>query len=143
MRDIMTTVPLLQDYDEIVTYIESEIRLAREGIEGKSFSDKNYTGLWDTGSTKSCISLDVVEELGLEPFGKSIIATANGDVSVYTYTIGIELPNGAVISDLLVSASNLSGNEDVLIGMDVIQRGDFHIDNSSGRTNFSFEIRPS
>ena len=133
-------VPLLQDYDDVVDHIQTEISLSAAEYEEGRFSDKKYIGLWDTGSTRTCIRRDLVAKLGLIPVGKSVIATANGSANVYTYIIGIQLPNGDVIQDLVASSSNLSGDVDVLIGMDVIKRGDFHIDNSSGKTNFSFRL---
>lgn len=134
------SIPLLQDYDEVVDHIDTEIKLASAESTENAFLDKEYIGLWDSGSTKSCIKNGIEKELGLKPAGKNLISTANGEVSVNTYYISIELPNGEVIPDLVVSSANITGDIDVLIGMDVIMRGDFRIDNSGGRTNFSFVV---
>ena len=140
MRDRKSSIPLLQDYDGIVDYLESEVRLITDDTTTQDSYGQKYVGLWDTGSSRSCIRTDIIEKLGLSFTGRSLISTANGRLRVKTYTISIQLPNDEIIPNLIVSAANLESNVDVLIGMDVIRKGDFHIDNSSGRTNFSFVI---
>ncbi len=51
MKNIVT---LLQDYDEIVDGIYTEVSISASGIlKGKEY---NANGLWDTGSTRSCIN---------------------------------------------------------------------------------------
>lgn len=134
-------MPLLQDYDEIVSHIQSEVMISQATCVDDGQKTLRCTGLWDTGSTKSCIGKDIADRLGLKSAGKNIIATANGITRVDTYYVNMEMPNGAVVSDLIVSAADLSGDIGVLIGMDVIGQGDFHIDNGGGRTTFSFQMR--
>ena len=41
---------------------------------------------------------------------------------------------------LPVNLGRLSGEAEVLIGMDIINRGDFAVTNRDGRTKFSFRI---
>ena len=140
MSDKKSSIPLLQDYDGIVDYLETEVRLITDNMTTQDSRGQKYVGLWDTGSSRSCVRSDIIQKLGLNFSGRSLISTANGRLRVKTYTISIELPNGEIISNLIVSAANLESNVDVLIGMNVIKKGNFHIDNSSGRTNFSFVI---
>lgn len=102
--------------------------------------DKKWRGLWDTGASKSSIDKRVVDELGLIPVGKGTISTANGIVLVNTYFIDLTLPNRVTIKDILVTCADLGEDIDVLIGMDVIQHGDFSITNINGATTFSFRI---
>lgn len=100
-----------------------------------------FIALWDTGATGTCISHAVVTQLGLIPSGKQDIRTPSGCTTVNTYLVDIKLPNDVYIKDALVCDSEI-GNQGlgVLIGMDIITRGDFCVSNYGGKTVFSFRI---
>lgn len=98
-----------------------------------------YNGLWDTGASGTVITKRVVDELGLIPTGLAKSYHANGESIVNTYSINVGLPNGLMIPTVRVTEGILNGF-DVLIGMDVILRGDFSITNKGGKTVFSFQI---
>lgn len=97
--------------------------------------------LWDTGATITCISADVVKSLGLTPTGKMNIHTPTGGGMVNTYLVSIVLPNNVNIEDVKVCDSDI-GNQGigVLIGMDIITKGDFSVSNYKNQTVFSFRI---
>lgn len=99
----------------------------------------HYTGLWDTGATGTVITKRVVEQIGLIPTGVINTYHANGECLVNTYLINIRLPNGVALHTLKVTEGKLNGF-DVLIGMDVIMRGDFSISNKDSKTTFTFQI---
>ena len=99
---------------------------------------KQFTALWDTGATSSVISPRVVAELGLTPITFSLIHHANGSSTVPVHYVNILLPNQLGVPVLKVTECDLSG-ADVLIGMDIIQRGDFAITHKDGNTVFSFQ----
>lgn len=101
----------------------------------------NALALWDTGATNTCISVEVVNNLGLIPTGKMNIKTPSGSSQVNTYLVNIILPNNVRISDIMVCDSEI-GNQGigVLIGMDIINKGDFTVSNFQGKTAFSFRI---
>ncbi len=74
------------------------------------------------------------------PIGATAISHAQGttqDVEVFLVNIG--LPSGVEISGLRVAKVVLR-DADVLIGMDIINHGDFAVTNRDGRTKFSFRI---
>ena len=100
---------------------------------------KQYNAIWDTGATSSSISKKVVDELKLPISGFGTNHTAGGVVTATIHKINIMLPMGVGIPSLTVSCSNLDG-PDVLIGMDVISKGDFAVTNVNGNTIFSFRI---
>ncbi len=102
---------------------------------------KTFSAIWDTGATNSVISMKVVAELGLKPMSKSKMSTASSiDVEeVDAYFINIMLPNKVGIAYLRVLGCSLN-DADVLIGMDIIGKGDFAITHSEGNTTFSFQI---
>ena len=83
----------------------------------------NYTAIWDTGATNTVISEKLAQKLNLTPIGKANVSTAGGIIEVNKYVLGLKLPN------------NL---QDFLIGMDIINLGDFSVTNLNGKTTFSF-----
>ena len=95
--------------------------------------------LWDTGATITCISDNVVSKLGLKSTGKQFILTPSGSKVVDTYLIDIILPNDVEVLDVQVCGSDI-GNQglDLLIGMDIITKGDFAVSNYEGKTCFTF-----
>jgi hypothetical protein len=52
--------------------------------------------------------------------------------------VDIGLPNGVCFQNIVASEGALFNNFDLLIGMDIIQAGDFAIANANGNTTFSF-----
>lgn len=108
-------------------------------INGDQTGD--FVALWDTGATGTCVSHAVVTQLGLVPTGKQNIQTPSGCFTVNTYLVDIKLPNNVNIKDVVVCDSEI-GNQGlgVLIGMDIITRGDFSVSNYNGQTVFSFRI---
>ena len=100
---------------------------------------KEYLAIWDTGATNSAISLDAAQELNLMPTGMTRIGTAAGITDTYTYVVDVILPSDIVIKKLQVTEAKLNGF-DMLIGMDIMNQGDFAISNHNGQTTFTFRI---
>lgn len=99
----------------------------------------NIQALWDTGASVTTISASLASSLGLVPIGFENVAHAQGTGIAKVYKINVILPNGIEFCSLKVLEGNLSGF-DVLIGMDIIENGDFAITHSDGKTTFSFQI---
>lgn len=98
---------------------------------------KEFLAIWDTGASSSAISKRVVESLNLKPTGKGLCDTGAGTVPVDKYSVNILIPPGVGFSTLDVPCLNIKG--DVLIGMDIISRGDFCITNKNGETIFTYQ----
>ena len=95
--------------------------------------------LWDTGASITCISNQVATDLSLVSSGKQTIHTPGGQKIVNTYLVDIGLPNSVVISDVPVCDSAIGDQGlDILIGMDLISRGDFAVTQQNNKTMFSF-----
>ncbi len=96
---------------------------------------------WDTGATGTCISKELVTQLGLQPTGMIKVQTPSGIGIMNKYMINLILNNEVRIMNLVVMDSEI-GNQgiDVLIGMDIISNGDFAVSNFEGRTQFSFRL---
>jgi hypothetical protein len=120
---ILTPVELFSDVsDEITSY--------------------STNALWDTGAMISVISPEVITKLKLDIVDKIEIAGINGEIEVEVAIISIRFPNGAVIEDVRAAICNMSSENEIIIGMDVITQMDFAITNGGKKTQFSFAIPP-
>ena len=96
--------------------------------------------LVDTGATKTCIGLDVVKKLQLQPVRTEAIDTAtSGNEEVGVYRILLSLYPSHFLTVEVYGIPNPK-SEAVIIGMDVIGLGDLHIwkDGLTHRGTFSF-----
>ncbi len=116
-------------------------RLTNEVCITVDEKDMSVTALWDTGATNSCISEEVVTNLGLIPTGKVNMQTPAGNAEHNTYLVDIKLPNNVLINDLQVSDSKIgSQGIGMLVGMDIISKGDLAVSNYKEKTVFTFRI---
>lgn len=98
------------------------------------------TAVWDTGATGTSISHSLAQTLSLDQIGERRISGVTGCEICKRYLVSLHLPNGIVFPEIEVT--DLSGDIgcDVLIGMDVINLGDFAVNNFMGRTTFTFRV---
>ena len=131
------------DYSMIVNVLETSVKIS-EYFDPDVHNDIDYPTMyefdatWDTGAMISVISTSVTEKLGLEPIGKETVGHGGGVSVAYKYLVNLFLPNDVVFVSLEVLGMPIS--VDVLIGMDIISKGDFAITSSQGKTKFSFQI---
>lgn len=115
-------------------------RASKHGGAADRLPNRPYSCLWDTGATFSMITGRVVEELKLQTDGYVTLQHAGGqEEGVPIYHVDLLLYNAAQITDLRVGRVYVR-DIDVIIGMDVINRGDFAVSNRNGATSFSFRI---
>ena len=95
---------------------------------------------WDTGATNTVIAPEVVQALGLSPNGKQALSTFGGIVESDTYLIDLCFENGYRIANLRVLSGEDYSDYDVLIGMDVITKGDFCVSTVNDETVFTFRM---
>lgn len=99
------------------------------------------TAIWDTGATGSVITTKIIQSLNLSPISTAICNGVHGPKRVNVYMVGMELPNRVGIKSIRVTeSSELVDGFDMLIGMDIINRGDFAISNFNGLTQFTFRM---
>jgi len=106
----------------------------------KNLIIKNYTAIWDTGATHTVITKKVVMECKLWPIGMTKVSHAGGESITNTYFVNLYLPNGVEVCRVRATEGILAKKVDVLIGMDIITRGDFAVTNKGEITAFSFRI---
>jgi hypothetical protein len=102
----------------------------------------SFKAIWDTGATNSVITKNVVTKASLIPTGMVNAYGVHGESQVNTYIVDIGLPNKVCVTNIRASEGKLMGDIDVLIGMDIIQAGDFAISNTDRKTTFSYCIPP-
>jgi len=101
---------------------------------------KQFCSLWDTGATFTTITRRVVEELRLQIGGYITLNHAGGQTEgAPIFYINLLLYNNVEIADVRVGLVDIT-DPDVIIGMDIINRGDFAVSNRNGATSFSFRI---
>lgn len=111
------------------------------------FTNKELTtiAIWDTGAQNSVITKAAASTLGLVKSGKRKIRGVHGvkEVDAYIARITLHNENISVVAEV-TECDELSadGGINMLIGMNIIQQGDFVITNHSGETVMAFR-KPS
>lgn len=98
-----------------------------------------FDALWDTGATASVISQEVATRLKLVSEGTAKVFHAQGSKQVPKYFVNLGLPNRVQVVGVEVLDGILKGC-DLLIGMDIINMGDFAVTNRDGVTMLSFQM---
>jgi len=99
-----------------------------------------FEAIWDTGATGSVITQKVVDDLGISPVGLTKVDGVNSSQLSAEYLVNFLLPSRVGVRGVRVTLGQLPGTVDALIGMDIINLGDFHISNFGGNTTMSFRI---
>ena len=101
---------------------------------------KVVRSLWDTGASVTLISARVAKVLGLTSIGKTGVSGYNEGIDVKdTYCVHVGLPTGDIVTNIMAMEFE-SDEYDVVIGMDVIEKGDLAVTNLDDRTTFTFRI---
>jgi len=98
-----------------------------------------FDAIWDTGATNSVITQKVIDTCGLVATGMTQVHGVHGVSASETFLVNIFLPNKVAFSGVRVTKGDIL-DADILIGMDVINQGDFAVTNHNGITKFSFRI---
>jgi hypothetical protein len=101
--------------------------------------------LWDTGATMTCIKPSLRDRLKLrqsELVEPILMSGIGGDVEADGTLVSIWLAPNFVIELCPVYIADFPGDQDLLIGMDIITMGDFAICNANGKTSCSFTVPP-
>lgn len=132
----------ISSYKSLSNVLKNEVRVAKTVEEGAKDFSEPYLGLWDTGATCSVITQKIVNDLGLHLVHYGFVSGVHGRVLRPYYYIDILLSskaNDVIIRKLYAPLGEPSGC-DLLIGMDVIGRGDFAVSNYDGKTTFTFRF---
>jgi hypothetical protein len=129
-------------YENLSRELKSAVSVS-SAISTEEKTAMNGEALWDTGASCTVINERLAANIGLIPIAKTAVKTPStppGEEHLSNvYYINITLPNGATITNLRVCEGS-SEQWDVLVGMDIINLGDFAVSNFSGKTFFTFRI---
>lgn len=125
--------------DRIVTPCTLDVSDYETSIE-KPKSEEKVKALWDTGSTVTVLSEMLVQRLGLIPSDICRVSGWDGNpITTNTYNIDVVL--GETRIEFVNAVRGPLKNIDMIIGMDVISQGDFHITHPSYTTILEFEMK--
>jgi len=136
----MSTIPVHSisvNYDGLTRVIFSPVSLFNL-VDGKRIETK---AIWDTGATGSALTKSAVDKLGLSPIGLAKVKGVHGEKTVNTYFLKVVLNNDRVSFNLKVTeCDSLAENNEaeMLIGMDIIGKGDFVVTNFDNKTTMSY-----
>ena len=99
-----------------------------------------FGAIWDTGATHCVITQAAIDACGLAPTGMAEVHGVHGQALAETFLLNIGLPNQVVFHGVRVTKGILTGGADIIIGMSIINQGDFAVTNVSGKTVFSFRV---
>ena len=96
--------------------------------------------LWDTGASHCSITKSLAQNLGLHPIDKVLVQHAKGQSYENVYFAIVQVTDKYYLEVEITECQSSSTNFEVIIGMDVISKGDFSITNVGGQTTFSFRL---
>lgn len=124
---------------EIITEVSIFDAIHNDIIDNSDPRVFHTKALWDTGATNCVITPSCAKSLNLKPIGVAQTHHAGGISTANVYFISIMLPNGVSINGVRVTeCAEQAGAFGIIIGMDIITKGDFSISNANGETTFSF-----
>ena len=122
------------EYESIVGSINTQIVLESESDATKKIK---VDAMWDTGANFTAINSRIVKELGLPCLGKAGVGGILGEQKISSiYLLNIYLPNNDKYTIKVMEAQ--PKNCDILIGMDIISKGNFAISCYENKTTFTF-----
>lgn len=129
-------------YDQIENTLSSPAKIDSpynpKTMRSPDFSHE-FNAVWDTGATHSVISRNAALHLNLQPITLREILHAGGKETCQVYLVSMLLPHKVIFPHVEVIGSNIS-TCDLLIGMDIINQGDFAVSNYQMKTVFTFRM---
>lgn len=125
---------------------DSIARKILSGVEVEDFFTGNSCetiGLWDSGATNSVVTKSTAQALGLTLMGQTRVRGVHGVRTVNVYYVKIRLKGTEIqLITNVTESEELSTDHSVgmLLGMNVITKGDFSITNYRGKTTMSFRV---
>ncbi len=95
--------------------------------------------VWDTGATGSMISASMAKKLGLLPVGTTQISGVHGVNNAKLYCVDMVFEKGFCIPKVKVAEAADTGGFELLVGMDIINKGIMLIDGSRGKLAVRFQ----
>lgn len=130
-------------FDSLASSLESALGVSEPyhpSSPGPKPEVHEVTAIWDTGASHSAISSRLVSRLNLQKIDERTVHSVRGTHISSVYLVNVYLTSEYIfMSELSVTEADL-GEEDILVGMDIISRGDFAVTNDNGKTCLSFQV---
>jgi len=112
-----------------------------------AFNQKTGTGihlkaLWDTGANCCVISETSAKKLKLPNIAEVQMRHSNGVATVNTHMLSLMLPNNLLFKDVRAMSCKPVHHFDMIIGMNIISKGDMAILHNKTGIKFSFKYPP-
>lgn len=128
---------ITKEYDHISNVITSAVSICNPQ-NGYVLATE---AIWDTGATHSVITQEAAKQLGLVMVSMATVQGVGGMMRSPVYAIVVTIDNEEIaLHATECHALSADGKVGCLIGMDVINNGDFTITNFDGKTMMSFQI---
>lgn len=132
----MNYITYKNTYSKSATHIVTNVCVECDGKTIETIA------LWDTGAARTHITETIIKKWELPSIGTVSTISHGGNVLCEKYKVTIILPTNGKIKDITVlsttNAKYMGEEIGIIIGMDIIQCGDFHIDHEDGKTTFTF-----
>ncbi|MDR0515762.1 MAG: retropepsin-like domain-containing protein [Fibromonadaceae bacterium] len=126
------------DYDTEI----GEIIVNVSAFNQKTGVGINLKALWDTGANCCVISETAAKKLKLPNIAEVQMKHANGVAIVSTHMLSLALPNNILFKDIRAMSCKPVHSFDMIIGMNVISKGDMAITHNKSGIRFSFKHPP-
>ncbi len=115
--------------------VECKVAILGQNID----QEDKVRALWDTGAMCTCISENLANTLGLKPDDYGLVTGANNQpFCAPIYSVQLKMGH-FVLPYLRVYGLPMEGQaHDVIIGMDLVTKGDLSITNCDGKTILTF-----
>jgi predicted aspartyl protease len=131
-------------YNTRKNVLDTEIRVSEALLLSNTLQQKptkEFKAIWDTGATTCAITKRIVSELNLNPIKITQVHTAGGNIlNKPVYLINIFLPNQITVAYIHAVEVEMIYGGDLLLGMEIINLGDFAVTNRDNKTLLSFQI---
>lgn len=120
----------------IVNRILVDCNISIPHVEGTARAMK---ALWDTGATCTCIATSVAQQMGLVKVNeRELIGADNQPFMSDVFCVQLQMGH-FIINNMEVCGIPMDGkSENMIIGMDVITKGDLSVTNYQGQTFLTF-----
>ncbi len=103
------------------------VRIGLGCLTGDKF--RYYTGLIDTGATKTVLPSGIAKELGIEKGAARSVMTGNGPAAVYEGTARLEIEGSGIVSPIWISDQV----HEVVIGVTTLELMGLAVDPREGK----------
>jgi predicted aspartyl protease len=119
-----------------------EIIVNISAFNQKTGAGMHLKALWDTGANCCVISETIAKKLKLPNIAEVQMKHANGIAIVNTHMLSLMLPNNILFKDIRAMSCKPVHSFDMIVGMNIISKGDMSLIHNKTGIKFSFRYPP-